>query len=274
MYEETKGLDNEDGGFNPNHLWKLKRKIFPKPCNVPTAMKDPNGKLITDVDGFKKNTVNHYKKVLRNRPIKEGLEKHQLEKEEVCKMRLELSKTNKTPDWTKKDILEALKGLKNKKSRDPNDFSNEIFNPKVAGEDLVLAILALMNRIKSDQIYPKCLQLCNITSLYKQKGPHNEFGSYRGIFRVQVFRNILERVIYNDEYKTIDSNLTDCNVGARKKRNIRDNIYVPNAIMNDAINGTKEPVDIAMYDIEKCFDSLWLDECINDIFKQDYRMTS
>ena len=37
--------------------------------------------------------------------------------------------------------------------------------------------------------------------------------------------------------------------------------------MNDAINGSKEPVDIGIYDIDKCFDSLWLDECINDMFE-------
>ena len=78
-----------------------------------------------------------------------------------------------------------MKQLKYKKSRVPNAFANEIFDPKVAGDDLVEAILALMNRIKRDQVYPKCLQLCNISSLYKQKGPVNIFDSYRGIFRVE-----------------------------------------------------------------------------------------
>ena len=105
----------------------------------------------------------------------------------------------------------------------------------MAGEDLIKAILALMNRIKSDQVYPKSLQLCNITSLYKKKGPINEFESYRGIFRVQALRNILERLIYNDEYSTIDKNLTDCNVGARKHRTIRDNLFVVNGVINAVI---------------------------------------
>ena len=114
----------------------------------------------------------------------------------------------------------------------------------MACEDLVMAVLTLMNRIKIDK-----------------------FDSYRGIFKVQVFRNILERLIYNDEYATIDANLTDCNVGARKKRNVRDNLFVLNAIMNDAVNGSKEAKDISIYDVEKCFDALWLDECINDMFE-------
>ena len=109
-----------------------------------------------------------------------------------------------------------LKELKKNKSRDPNNFANEIFQPEVAGEDLITALLKLMNRIKSEGVYPKCLELCNITSLYKQKDPINDFDSYSGIFRVQALRNILERLIYNDEYEQINSNLTDCNVGARK----------------------------------------------------------
>ena len=173
---------------------------------------------------------------------------------------------NKTKDWTKENLEVVLKGLKKKKSRDPDSFANEIFHPSVAGDDLINAILALMNRIKSDGVYPKCMQVCNITSLYKGKGPVNEFGSHRGIFRVQALRNILERLIYNDEYSEIDSNLTDCNVGARKSRNKRDNIFVLNAVMNEAINDRKEAVDIAIYDVEKCFYALWLEECINDVY--------
>ena len=37
--------------------------------------------------------------------------------------------------------------------------------------------------------------------------------------------------------------------------------------MNDAINGSKEAVDVSIYDVEKCFDALWLEECINDMYE-------
>jgi hypothetical protein len=182
-------------------------------------------------------------------------------------MRLKQTILNKTSDWTTSQLLKVLQGLKKNKSRDPNRLPNELFDPKVAGNDLIAAVCALMNRIKRDGVYPHCLHMGDITSIYKGTGPRNEFGAHRGIFRVQVLRNILERLIYNDEYEGIDSNLTDCNVGARKNRNIRDNIFVLNAVMNDTINGSKEEVDIAIYDVDKCFDSLWLEECINDVYE-------
>ena len=77
----------------------------------------------------------------------------------------------------------------------------------------------------------------------------------------------MDRLIYNDEYTNIDNHVSDSNVGARKARNIRDNIFVTNAIMNFVIKGKEEAVDIQVYDVDKCFDSLWLQECINDIYE-------
>jgi hypothetical protein len=41
---------------------------------------------------------------------------------------------------------------------------------------------------------------------------------------------------------------------------------VINAITNSVVKGDQEAIDMQVYDVEKCFDSLWLQECINDIF--------
>ena len=71
-----------------------------------------------------------------------------------------------------------------------------------------------------------------------------------------MFRFILDRLIDNDEYKNIDANLTDSNVGARKQRNIRYDIFVMNAIFNSARKETQETLDCQVYDKEKCFDTL------------------
>ena len=105
----------------------------------------------------------------------------------------------------------------------------------------------------------------------KRKGNRSEFDYYRGIFRVTVFRSILDRLIYNDEISKIDSNLTDSNVGARKQRNIRDNIFVMNAIRNSIAKNRGEAVDFQIYDIEKCFDKLWLHEVINCLYEAGLR---
>ena len=147
------------------------------------------------------------------------------------------TKSKVTDTWTMDDLDEAMKDLQNGKSRDALGHANEII--KCAGSDLKLAILKLMNHMKREHKIPDVLNVCNITSLYKHKGSHRDFNNYRGVFRVTVFRSKLDRLIYNDCYSTIDDNLTDGNVGARKNRNMRDNLFVLNAVINSAINGKK-----------------------------------
>ena len=86
-------------------------------------------------------------------------------KELLCEKFLLLAKRNKTPAWTMKDLNVVLKSLKTQKSRDPYGLANDLFRPEVAGDDLRLDLLKLMNRIKDDQKYPKCLEFCNISSI-------------------------------------------------------------------------------------------------------------
>ena len=76
---------------------------------------------------------------------------------------------------------------------------------------------------------------------------------------------IIDKLIYQDEYENIDKNLTDCNVGARKDRNIRDNLFVVNSVINAVVNGDDEPIDVELFDIIRCFDNLWMRECLNDL---------
>ena len=40
-----------------------------------------------------------------------------------------------------------------------------------------------------------------------------------------------------------------------------------NAISNSILKGKEDDVDIQIFDIEKCFDALWDQECINDIYE-------
>ena len=228
-------------------------------------MLDHKGNLVTSTAGIANLATEHFKKVLENRAIKKDLKHMQIDKEELAEHRLELAKANKSPPWTMTDLEKVLSYLKNNKSRDPSGNVNEIFKNNVAGADLKLAILLLMNHIQNKHEYPEIIRLCNITAIFK-KGKRNDFNNYCGIFRVVIFKIILDRLIYNDIYPTIDSNLTDANVGSRKGRNVRDNLVVLYAIMNSVKTGNEEPCDLGVYDVIKCFDALWNQECINDLW--------
>ena len=118
-----------------------------------------------------------------------------------------------------------IKQLKKYKFRDPHGHSNELIQS--GGNDLTLAMTKLMNNIKKQQKTPPCLQQCNITSIFKNKGSSKDLNNYRGVFRTTVFRIFLDKLIFSDEYETIDKQLTDSNVGKRKRRNIRNTFFCP-----------------------------------------------
>ena len=65
----------------------------------------------------------------------------------------------------------------------------------------------------------------------------------------------------------LDKNMSNSNVGARKHRNIRDHLFIVHGVINSVLNGEGNPIDIQIYDVEKCFDALWLEDCMLDIAK-------
>ena len=215
--EEIEGIKCEEGGFNSGKLWKLKKKLFPQSRDPPTAMLDQDGNLVTDSSQIQNIALETYRNRLKNRNMKEEFINIQKEKEELCAKRIESAKKNKTDPWNMADLEAVLVNLKKNKSRDPLGYANEIFRSEVAGSDLKIAILKLMNKIKETQVFPEALEMCNISSIWKRKQSRNNFENYRGIFRVNIFRSILDRLIYNDEYATVEESLTDSMLALAKE---------------------------------------------------------
>ena len=60
--------------------------------------------------------------------------------------------------------------------------------------------------------------------------------------------------------------MTSSNCGGRKKRSIRDNLFILYAIINDALGFLKIDIDIQFYDLLKAFDSMWFEETMNDLW--------
>ena len=146
----------------------------------------------------------------------------------------------------------------------------EIFCPEVAGKDLFRSLLNLCNQVKKEGDIPTFLELTNISSIYKKKGSKNDLNNDRGVFNVMTVRSIIDNVLYNDYYETVDSSMSDSNVGGRRNRNIRDNLFIVYGIINYCIENNLD-VDMTLYDLQKCFDSMWYDETMNDLWDAGVR---
>ena len=180
---------------------------MPRYREPPFAKKDKDGHLVTSVEKLKQLCIETYTDRLNHEKIEPSLESLKVNEEKLFEDRRIKCKEVPLRPWTMKELLKVLRGLKKGKCQDPINLINEIFHPDVTGSDFLQGLLKLLNSIKKAQVFPKVFCFADILSIYKGKGD----------------KTIFDKLLYNDKYETIDSNLTDSNVGARKSRNIRDN---------------------------------------------------
>jgi hypothetical protein len=247
-------------------MWKVKQKVCPKiETAYPVAKLDHNGNLVSNRDELKKLYSDTYKERLRHRDINPNYAQLKQLKETLFSLRLRTAKLSKTNPWSEKDLLKVTSKLKSKKAADPMGLVFELFRPEVAGCDLLQSLLQLCNQVKAECDIPKFLELTNISSIFKKKGRKSDLNNDRGVFNVMTVRSIIDNLVYNDFYDIIDASMSDSNVGGRRNRNIRDNLFIVYGIINYVIE-EKLKVDMTLYDLAKCFESMWYHETMNDLW--------
>ena len=162
------------------------------------------------------------------------------------------------------EFVESVENSERNKSSDAQGLIYELFRPEIIGQDLLSSLLILCNNVKSQLLVPSFVTFTDITSIYKQKGERCDLDNERGIFGVSKVRSIIDKLVYQDYYEDIDDVMSDSNVGGRRRRNIRDNLLVLYATINEAVR-QKKNIDIQFYDISKCFDAMWVEETMNDL---------
>ena len=131
------------------------------------------------------------------------------------------------------------------------------------------------NQVRENSEIIDFLKLTNITSIPKRKGSSRlDISKETGILSVVKFCSVIYKLIYGEKYEEIDGRMCDTNVGARKARGIRDNLFMVYASVADAIS-TKQKIDLHLYDLALCFDSMWWEEtCAMTCGTRASRMTN
>ena len=267
IMKNFKSYSDNPETINMQEMWKKNKKLWPK-CgnNLPTAKKNHKGKLVSNPGGIRKLLAREYKDRLRKRPVRPDIADIRLRRKEIFRMKLKLAGMRQSRDWTMADLEEALRNLKNNKSRDFEGYLNELFKLDTIGDNLKESILMMFNKLKRKKLIPMFMNFCNITTVPK-KGSKTELKNERGIFRVPIIRYILMRIMYNMKYWGIDENMSDCQMGARKGKSSRNNIFIVNGIIHEVRKSKKmKPVTLQIYDYAQMFDSIDLDQAISDIY--------
>ena len=263
MLSNNKHLLQEDGIFNFSNAWKLKKKMYPKCSDAPFAVKGRDGELVTEYESILEVMKDEFTHRLRNREINPEYTELKELKEHLCKLRLQITKTRSYGKWSMEDLKLAISKLKGNKCKDPHGHINELYMNM--GEDGLVSLLEMLNKVKEELLIPQKLNLSNVSTIYKGKGSKQDVINLRGIFKLPIVRNILDRLIYFDEGEELGEKMSQFQVGNQKKRNIRDHTLVVHAVVNET-HRNKENIDIQFTDIKQCFDSIWLDEATNDLY--------
>ena len=181
-------------------------------------------------------------------------------------MKLKIAEDNPSKDWNMGDLEKALADLKNNKSRDFEGLLNEIFKENVIGTDLKNSLLIMFNLLKAKKLIPEFMNNANVTTVPK-KGSRIEPKNERGIFRVSVVRSILMRLIYNMKYPIIDQNMSDCQMGGRKKKSCINNIFLVNGLIHETLKKeNSKPICLQIYDYSQMFDAMNLKQALSDLY--------
>ena len=124
----------------------------------------------------------------------------------------------------------------------------------------------MFNKIKENSFIPYFMNCANITTVPK-KGNQIELQNERGIFRVSVLRSILMNLIYERKYPEVDKRISECQMGGRKQKGCKNNIFILNGIIHENMKSKKmKPITLQFYDYTQMFDSIDLKEAIRDMF--------
>ena len=253
--------------INIQEVWKTINRCWPKNSPaLPSAKLNHVGKMFLDPAELKALLGKEYLERLRMRPLRPDLQSIEKRKNQLFEIKLKLAEANQSKMWTLKQLEAAIDDLKMNKTRDNDGLINEIFKKGVIGQDLKASLLIMFNKIKQERLIPVFMNVANITTIPK-KGSKLSLENERGIFRLSVLRSILMRLIYNDKYDVIDNNMSDSQMGARKKKGCRNNIFIVNGIIHEVMTSkSKEPVLLQIYDFKQMFDAINLKQAIGDIY--------
>ena len=250
-------------GFDGGAFWEYLKKVEGRKSEAVKALRNEEGVLEEDPEAMLEIYQNFYQKLLTGKPMetKEGLEVEQLVNKYVEVLERKALREGIKP-FTREEYQEVKREIKNGKAPDLQGWRYELI--KNAGEDLEESILCMINELVSTFTVPiEWLEMI-IKSIGKGKGDPHSMNSKRGLFLTIILSKIVEKLIKNRRKSTIEASMTPFQCGGVKLRGPGDNLLIVNSVVEE-FRFEKQDLYLLFADLEKCFDQLWLKDCIREI---------
>ena len=157
---------------------------------------------------------------------------------------------------TEKEILEAVKKLKNGKAVGSDGVSNEMVKYSIT--NTLPTLLSILNKIYSSSEYPKQWGEVMIHNIYKSGDPQDPF-NYRGISIGSALAKLFSTIMNTRLIKFLVSNnlLSKCQIGFVEGCRTSDHIFAIKTIIDKYRITKKKDLYMCFVDFKKAFDTIW-----------------
>ena len=94
LKQQLEKIKLDDNMINAHEIWKLRKKMSPKNSDPPTAMTDKKGNLLTSDEAIQTRALEAYSERLGNNKIEPNLLSLEKDTNELCEIRLKVTKKN------------------------------------------------------------------------------------------------------------------------------------------------------------------------------------
>ena len=254
------------GVFNGTAYWEFKKSID-KPKKIKgTSINDKNGKRIDDPVKVKERYQEFYKELLTTRKP---------DNEEEEKLEKIVNKCIETMEKRSEDIeiepmtdeeYDDMKNSLNKKKNKAADMQGWCYEMVIhAGKDLEESIKMMIRQMmKTKTVAEEWNKMC-IQPKDKKSG-WLEMTEKRGLFLTNILSKCVEKIMFKRREDTLIDELSPYQNGGVTERGIQDNLFIVNYVVNKYSKENKN-LYLLFSDIEKCFDNLWLRDCILELIR-------
>ncbi len=238
-YKESilRNLENLKGK-NPSDYWKLFNKL--------KANQNSESNVIEPI-----NWQNYYTSLLKENFVTPA--KFKVDLESLERNAKDIS-TLDTP-ISDREILSAIKVLRNKKSPGPDSILNEMI--KSSRHHMVPMLNKLFNFILENGCFPTDWKRGYIINIFKSNSPLDP-SNYRGITLSSCLGKLFSSVINCRIVDFLEKNhvISKCQSGFRKDYRTSDNLFILSQLMKH-YKEKEKPLYLCFIDLQKAFDKLW-----------------
>ena len=257
----TNMIKGKKGNVNGAGFWELNKKLGQRKKETrSTAINDEKGERVEKDEEIRKRYKEFYEDLLKpQNPRNEEEENIGNRVNEKKKEIQERAQEQKMMEITTEDVKKTIKTLKKRKAKDRSEVKNEMMIE--GGEEMEKSLMRIFTEISKELKVPEEWNLVKIKSIHK-KGSTLEMKNRRGIFITsnisKAYERILLRKIEEQRNTSIFQN------GAKKGRSVVDNLLATMMVI-DYNKRLNIPTYLIFADAVKCFDRLWLKDCLKDL---------